>query len=379
MITKILIGADIVPTKSNYDYFINGDIDYLIGDELKELFSEADFVMLNLETPLTDTKNEIVKSGPRLIAPTECINGLVKINPHFFTLANNHILDQNESGLKDTIECLSRNSISYAGVGNNINDMIKSVIKEINGIRIGIYCCAEHEFSIATENRAGANPYDPLYCFDEIKALKEKSDIVVVLYHGGKECYRYPSLQLQRVFRKFSEVGANYVIAQHTHCIGCIEEYEQSTLVYGQGNFLFDDSDSEYWQTSMLLELEIDENKKSSLSFIPCVKCENRVRMADAKEKAQILSEFAKRNEEIKSESFLREQYKKFAETKRKEYSIRLLGRIGRSKLFRLINKLSANKLVKAVYSKKFMTGVLNCFECEAHRELVAEIMKQYE
>ena len=56
------------------------------------------------------------------------------------------------------------------------------------------------------------------------------------------------------------EKGVDLVICQHSHCIGCLEEYEESTIVYGQGNFIFDYSDSEFWESSLLIRISI-ENK----------------------------------------------------------------------------------------------------------------------
>ena len=93
----------------------------------------------------------------------------------------------------------------------------------IKNVKIGIYCCAENEFSIATSQKAGANPFDSLQSFDDVYWLKKKVDFLVVLYHGGIEHYRYPSPNLQRVFRKFADVGADIVIGQHSHCIGCMD------------------------------------------------------------------------------------------------------------------------------------------------------------
>src|SRR5690606_29065463 len=119
-------------------------------------------------------------------------------------------------------------------------------------IKIGFYVCAEHEFSIASVDSPGANPFDPLESLDHIADLKNECDYVVVLYHGGKEHYRYPSPYLQKVCRKMADKGANLVICQHSHCIGCFEVYKDSTLVYGQGNFIFNKHDNEYWKTSIL-------------------------------------------------------------------------------------------------------------------------------
>lgn len=76
--------------------------------------------------------------------------------------------------------------------------------------------------------------------------MSNACDYTIVLYHGGKEHYRFPSPNLQKYCRKFIEKGANIVICQHSHCIGCEENYKNGKIIYGQGNFLFDDSDDEY-------------------------------------------------------------------------------------------------------------------------------------
>lgn len=55
----IIIGADTVPTSSNEEYFINGDIDKLFGKEIINYFKEAEYSMLNLEVPLCDKVSPI--------------------------------------------------------------------------------------------------------------------------------------------------------------------------------------------------------------------------------------------------------------------------------------------------------------------------------
>lgn len=194
---------------------MSGNARKLIGDELLEKINKADYTIFNLEVPLTDEKKPIAKSGPNLIAPTATIEGLKAINPLFFGLANNHILDQGVEGLVSTVKVLEDAGIEYSGVGQNLVEACKPFIKEINGKRVGIYCCAEHEFSIATESTPGANPFDPLESFEHIEKLKQSADYVIVLYHGGKEYYRYPSPYLQKICRKLVDKGADLVITQH--------------------------------------------------------------------------------------------------------------------------------------------------------------------
>ena len=80
------------------------------------------------------------------------------------------------------------------------------------GKKIGIYACVEHEFTVATEKESGANPIDLLETPDHIVELKKQCDYVIVLYHGGKEQYRYPSPNLQKTCRKLVEKGADLVV-----------------------------------------------------------------------------------------------------------------------------------------------------------------------
>lgn len=362
---KIIIGADLVPTKSNYNEFINADIGKLLNEDLKKLLNNADYRIFNLEVPLTDEKKPIAKCGPNLIAPTDTINGIKKIGVDLVTLANNHIMDQDEQGLRKTIDVLKKNDISYLGAGENLKEASKPYIIE-NDKKIGIYACAEHEFSIAQDDKAGANPIDVFESFNHIKQLKEKCDYVIVLYHGGKEHYRYPSPNLQKVCRKIAEAGADLIITQHSHCIGCKEEYNASTIIYGQGNFLFDNSESEFWRTSLLVSVDSDDFK---IGYIPLEKCGNAVKMA---EKDEILNGFFERSEQIKKSGFLENEYKRFAAEMKETYMNNIYGV---NIIWRILNKLCGHRLKKRI-SRKRLLALENFIECEAHRELILKGIK---
>lgn len=365
---SILIGADFVPTKSNIELFNAGNVVELVGNELLRVLNDADFRIFNLEVPLTDVSSPIEKCGPNLIAPTSTINGYKSIGVNFFTLANNHILDQGIQGVISTCETLKNNGISYCGVGTLANAS-KPFIFEFGNKKVGVYVCAEHEFSIATENSIGANPYDPLESFDHVSNLKKSVDYLIVLYHGGKEHYRYPSPNLQRVCRKFIKSGANLIICQHTHCVGCEEKYLGGTIVYGQGNFLFDGSESLFWQTSLLIK--IDNNFK--ISYIPIRKKDKSVRLAMGNDACDILDSFARRSEEIERKGFIEEQYSKFACSMLKEYLFRVSS-CGKGIFFRIFNKLTKHRYgvwkLKRIFKKQDLLSILNVLECEAHSEL---------
>lgn len=369
----IVIGADLVPTKSNTELFIDGDKKSLIGEELEMILDNASFRIFNLEVPLTDDENPITKHGPNLIAPTAAVKGYKAFGVDLLTLANNHILDQGNQGLQSTINLLDEAGIAHLGAGSDLNEARIPYIFEFNGKKVGVYACAEHEFSIATEDKAGANPFDPLWSLDHVDDLKKKTDFVIILYHGGKEHYRYPSPNLQKVCRRLVDKGADLVICQHSHCIGCEEKYKDGTIVYGQGNFLFDDNDSEYWQTSLLVSID----EFFEVNYIPLRKNGKGVVLAADKDK--ILSEFEDRSEAIKDPIFVKEEYKKIANEFLNGYLQKFCGK--EDVVFRGVNKLSGGKLrekrLARLYDQKHITAIINYVECEAHSELLLTGLKQ--
>jgi len=371
---KILSGGDLVPTESNFELFNSANTAELFGVDLLEVLKKADFRVFNLEVPLTDQEAPIIKCGPNLIAPTSTINGIKQIQTDLLTLANNHILDQGEQGLYSTIKVLEENDVDYVGAGSNLNEAAQPYIWERNGIRVGIYACAEHEFTIATKNSPGANPFDPLESLDHIHDLANKCDHLIILYHGGKEHYRYPSPDLQKICRKIVDKGANLVVCQHSHCIGAFEKYNGGTIVYGQGNFLFDHSESEFWQTSLLLNVILTDGSMS-VKYIPIVKQGNGVRLANKQQSEEILKGFNERSKQILDEGFVQQEYNKFADQMLNGY---LTAFQGNNLFFRVLNKLSGHKLATKLYTNYSLTVIQNFVECEAHRELVLAGLKFY-
>ena len=370
-----LIGADIVPTESNVKSFCSGNMSQIISDDLATLLNAASYRIFNLEVPLTDNLKPIAKCGPNLCAPSTSINGYKTIGVDLLSLANNHILDQGEQGFKSTTTLLKNNGINTVGGGDTLAKAAEPFVFLFGNKRIGIYACCEHEFSYASDVSPGANPYDSLCSFDAVEELKRIVDYVIILYHGGKEHYRYPSPLLQRICRKFVEKGADLVLCQHSHCIGCEELYAGATIVYGQGNFLFVMSDSEYWKTSLLVKID----DQLQLSYIPLKKVNNGVSVASSDECDRIMLDFHKRSIELhENPELIMSKYDEYALKMVDYYLDSFKGKEGL--LFKFFNKLSGNRLrsyeIKKKYTQNEILRLLNYVSCEAHSELLVRGME---
>ncbi len=359
---KLLVAGDTLPTKQNEKLFEAGMTEELFGEEVLNLFQEADFKLVNIEGVFTDVGHPIDKSGPSIKTSTKSIKGLLPLGLSAVSLANNHSLDYGVDGLKKTVNVFDEYGIPSFGYGETQSEAKRPFIQEINGIKIGIYACAETEFTIVSEHRAGVNPFDELEICDDISDLREKVDYLIVLYHGMKEQYRYPAPYVRKRCRKLVDKGADLVLCQHSHCIGCMEEYKDGTILYGQGDFMFCRAYNEFRANGLLVSVILPEKK---VDFLPVVRDENCIHLADEKEKEEILKGFNQRSKEIQQPWFIENQYDAFSKTILYGYDINSLGIFGS-----ILKKLHLTKLAARCYRKGNDLAQLNALRCEAHRDV---------
>ncbi len=318
----LLLLGDISPTIANYDYYKNEDCDYLFNDTLS-LFKNKDFVLANLECAITDCETPIKKFGPPLKAPYNTARVLKSIGVTHLCLSNNHIFDFGIKGILDTKKALDEYNLGYTGFGDNYEDSRKNLIFEKDGEKIAVICVCEHEFSYALSDRMGSRPFEIYDTVYDIEAAKKECDRVIVTYHGGKEESRYPSPRLMKVCHAMAKAGADVILCQHSHCIGCYEEFDGCHILYGQGNFHFVKTEHippekiPYWANAFAINYD---TKSHNIEFIPTLSITDRIELAKGDEKETILSEFELRNEEIKNGKW-KDGWKAFCESKRKAYT----------------------------------------------------------
>ena len=372
---NLLIGGDLVPTQSNASYFMDGSVENIFPQDVMRLFEEADLFAFNLETPLAEKRTPIEKEGPCFFTWTKCVEGIKKMHPSVVTLANNHILDQGEEGLYSTMRTLHDASIPFLGVGRNSQEAARPFYINVKGKTICIYGCVEHEYSCATPKHCGANAFVPFDSIDQIREASQKSDILIVLYHGGKEYYEYPSPNLQRRCRKMVEAGADVILCQHSHCIGTYEEYKNGKILYGQGNLLLDQyvkAYEKYFSSGLLIQIVIEESTVR-LEFIPIMKNGPSIRLANEEEKKKIISEIMNRTTEIQDPEFVESHFKEYVMKYGYRYSFRIsrLGYIISSIDNRFFGGKILNRNYKYLMAKHRRLALENSLQCEVHNEVI--------
>ena len=314
---KLLLCGDICPTQKTEALFAAGNVEALFG-EAAALFKGSDLNVVNLECALTDGGAPIKKIGPNLKSGTTTAATLKKLGVDVCGLSNNHVFDFGIEGVADMLAALRAAGIETTGFGKNYADARRDFVFEKNGERVTLIAVCEHEYSYATEDGMGSRPFDEFDTLEDVRAAKARGGRVVVFYHGGKEFCRYPSPRLLRACRAMARAGADVVLCQHSHCIGCYEEYEGCHILYGQGNFHFvGRKDDEYWHSGVSVRYD---TATDAIEFVPHVMTEYGITPATGEEKEQLLADLADRNEEL-ADGRWQEGWHAFCESKQETYA----------------------------------------------------------
>ena len=192
--------------------------DYFLSN-VRPIFEKDDLTIVNLEGPLTNAKQ--TRSGQYYCfkGPPSYVKILTGSSVELCNVANNHSLDYQEQGLKDTAKTLDAAGIGYCGFSKVFTTTIK-------GVRISALGFTKWDHSAAQIKKAVA------------KARKD-CDILIVNIHWGWEMKFAPDKQQKELGHAAVNAGADLVIGTHTHVYGGIEKYKGKYIIYSLGNFCF--------------------------------------------------------------------------------------------------------------------------------------------
>ena len=239
---------------------------------LKDLFSEHDYVACNMESPICDPP---YMGFPKFNTPVEFADSLMDIGANIFFLANNHINDRGEAGIESTINKLTtdytkggvdKSKIYTLGAfGNNIGN--KYII--INDVAILNYT------NILNNKEVGGNidinliEDDMMSISQDIADVKGKGAKYIIVYiHWGKEYERYHSKEQRKLAEMLVNCGVNCIIGGHPHVIEDYEFINNVPVFYSLGNFI--SSQPEDFRTeSVGISMEFDGAFLMNINCIP--------------------------------------------------------------------------------------------------------------
>ena len=370
---RLLLGGDVCPIGRHTTALCGGDLPAVWGDFLPRM-QAADLVAVNLECPVIDRPSPIAKTGPVLAGPPQSLAGLVGANVALVSLANNHIMDHGPAGLQSTLEACRRSNLLTFGAGADLGAARRLLVVPIQGLRVAFLAMAEHEWSVASPDTPGANPMDAVGFVRQIQAAKGTFDYLVVYLHAGAEMYPYPTPALQDFCHFLVEQGAGLVLCQHSHCLGCAETYAGGTILYGQGNLLFDFPDRPAsWNYGVWVDVRLDSNLRPAVSFLWYRQSVGTQGLSEVppSELLPLQSAFAARSAELADFSKIRARWA--AHCSAQALNV-LASALGHGPTLRRLTRRRG--VLPLLYSPAVLRDVWNCVRCETHRELLLGVFE---
>ena len=282
---KISFGGDLMCLQAQNEAVMSkyGRYDY---DEtlaaLKPLFADSDYVVANLETPLSAaglSEEQICFNTPASFA-----EAVRKAGIDFVQTANNHCLDRGVEGLNQTLDVLDKVGLEHSGSYHTKEESDKVFIKELGGARIAIVCCtfgtnSEHNGQILTADEtwrvdllkrqnklskvasrvsdapiitsmipdnvsvaAITNSANAAYTErikEKILSAKEEADIVIVLPHIGGQYNPAPGAWSKWTVDWMSQLQPSIIVAGHPHVPLRTENVNGVFTAWSLGNLSF--------------------------------------------------------------------------------------------------------------------------------------------
>lgn len=235
--------------------------------ELKNKLSEYDYVIANLETPLTLRKKSFIPKSLHLKSNPINVEVLKFLNINAVTLANNHINDFGKKGIQDTIVILENNEIEWFGLyGKSLNKKEKEVCLSISG-----FSCLSTNPTGFSSTKKGINLLTKSSLINQLKSDNEKGCISILSLHWGREHSNYPNNEHIGLVKSLARDYTFLIHGHHPHVIQPVLNFSNSIVSFSLGNCLFDD------MISLNQKKTIKQNDENQISFILDVNVENGV------------------------------------------------------------------------------------------------------
>ncbi|HQP76725.1 MAG TPA: CapA family protein [Saprospiraceae bacterium] len=369
---KILITGDFCPINRVEKLALSNNFEPIFND-FTDTLAGNDLIITDLECPLTFSSTGRKKTGPHQKAHPVSIKILQHTGIGLAAMANNHIMDYGSRGVIDTLELCKANNVATVGIGLSKQETAEPYVLRKKGKSIAVLNFADEEFITSPDGLYSCNPLEPVGAYYQIKEAKEANDNVIVIVHAGNEFYELPSPRTQKLYRYLIDLGADCVIAHHTHAFSGYEIYNSKPVFYGLGNFIYDwpGKRNTGWNKGYVVRLDVSENIE--FEIIPLKQGNDKpgvFHLTEA-ETEEFETHIRYLNTIISDERKLEEKFGNYLASVSPMYNAYIEPYFGG-----LASTLRNRGLFPKLMSKRKRLLLLNIIRCESHREVVMGILE---
>lgn len=239
---RLIAVGDIMPGRYVEDVTHQYGYDYPYA-ATRAYLQEGDVVFANLESPLTDGAR-VPDGGMTFRADVPNAQALRDAGITVVSLANNHMMNAGAAGIDDTLAALDSAGVLHTGAGDTYDEAHAPVRVQIRGVEVAVFAYVEPGLAppsaAATADRPGLALMREEDVATDIRSVRMSVDAVVISMHAGTEYTTVPTFTQRSLARAAIDAGADVVIGHHSHWVQETEEYGGGIILYGLGNFVFD-------------------------------------------------------------------------------------------------------------------------------------------
>lgn len=220
-----------------------------------QILGQADLVIANLETPLTNLPflSPLEGKKPAILwsDPSKTLDTFRKNNISVVSLANNHTLDYGIRGLEQTLNALRNYDIQWLGAGFDESAAARPLrfdyllagqpFQLVIAAGFGYWKSYDKKYDFyAKGGKAGTNVWTVARASEQIRSIRQKNpDAFIVAYpHWGLD-YLWKSKNQTTLAHAIIDAGADLVLGHGPHLLQEIERYRSRWIIYSLGNFVF--------------------------------------------------------------------------------------------------------------------------------------------
>lgn len=234
-------------------YASRGGYEWVLG-AVRPSLQRADVRFVNLETPLTKRFRDVDtrRWPPTLGSDSGLERALARVGFDVVSVANNHALDQTESGLAETVSRLRAAGLGAIGAGTSVQEAYGAWTVERRGVRVAYVAFTDPmnpvrdlaaRRSARSERAFVARLWDRERVDEALRRARAAADVVVASVHwGGNEQADAPTPGQRRRVTQLVEAGADVVFGHGPHRLHAIEVVPSprghALVAYSLGNLV---------------------------------------------------------------------------------------------------------------------------------------------
>lgn len=271
--------------KSYGKYRFNDNFYYV-----KSIFSQADLVVGNLETTLSESASYMceehnVDGHPNCNAPSTYLDALRYAGFDLLMCANNHNCDAGLKGIYQTIGHMNQYGFMHTGLFEDDREP-RFVIVKVDGIKIGFlsystYYNARDAYFSPEGRDIFLNKYSAEKVQRDVAAAKAAGAEYIIAYnHWGIEYQTTKDDSQTKMAQEMADAGVDFIVGSHPHVLQQYDTVYASSgkkvhVMYSMGNFVSHMKLHDECKDSLILRLKIQRNSDGKpvlvgKCYIPC-------------------------------------------------------------------------------------------------------------